>query len=151
MIIRKSRSSPLNYSGSSSYISDLFPWFKKYGNLIMHLLLFLLISKNQAPGLEEIGGSVFAGVWVIWERMPDPWLWFDNRAYRHTSQPWVPNRTVYKGWTLTWGHEIVNTQGTLIHLLYQPWRGLRKINRNYIGLAVPWKVSPKKKKRILKM
>ena len=54
LMIRKSKSSPLSHSGSSSYISELFQIFRKYRKLMIHLLLYLLIRKDQVLGLEEI-------------------------------------------------------------------------------------------------
>lgn len=53
VMIMKCESSPLNHSGSSSYISELFQIFRKYRKLMIHLLLFPLISKDQVLGPEE--------------------------------------------------------------------------------------------------
>ena len=44
--IMKCESSPLNHSGSSSYTAELFQIFRKYRKLMIHLLLFPLISKD---------------------------------------------------------------------------------------------------------
>ena len=53
VMIMKCESSPLNHSGSSSYISELFQIIRKYRKLMIRLLLFPLISKDQVLGPEE--------------------------------------------------------------------------------------------------
>lgn len=53
IMMRKSKTSPLNHSGSRFDISELFQLCRKYRKLILHLA-FSLINKEQVPGMEEI-------------------------------------------------------------------------------------------------
>lgn len=142
----KAESSPVNHSGSSAYISGLFELFRKYGKVMMRLLLFPLISEDEAPGPEELlwgcvrwctrhlGKDAWPVVAVSQQDMQTNVTSHGFPTELFTKAEHLPEAMRYSKLKMEWVTHYTSPGGFL-----------RQRDKNYTGLAVTWKISPKQK------